>query len=103
MAVCYSEGPCFNLPLSNVFLLGVIALIWITIWSQDAVQQVQYEMLMKLRSIREELANSKSTSASTKELEALRKENEDLKKQLMKSEYRIMHLVKNLEAAETNV
>ena len=103
MAVCYSEGPCFNLPLSNVFLLGVIALIWITIWSQDAVQQVQYEMLMKLRSIREELANSESNSASTKELEALRKENEDLKKQLIKSEYRIMHLVKNLEAAENNM
>jgi len=67
------------------------------------VQQVQYEMLKKLRSIREELANSESNSASTKELEALRKENEDLKKQLSKSEYRIMHLVKNLEAAENNM
>lgn len=58
------------------------------------------EMLTKLRVLRETLANGDAAGASSKEVEALRGENTELKKQLAKQEYRIMHLVRNLEAAE---
>ncbi len=65
---------------------------------QEAVQKVQMEMLTTLRSIRAAMiADSGNSGGDSKELELLRKENDELKKVNKKHEYRIQHLVANME------
>lgn len=64
--------------------------------TQDAVREVQMDMLEKLRAIRSSLAESAS-GASSKELEVLQIENQALQKKNDKQAYRIEHLVKSVE------
>lgn len=72
--------------------------------TQEAVQKVETEMLLKLRDIRESLITSSSdsgnaitSSSSSKEIENLRSENEALRKTNDKLKYRVNHLVTNME------
>jgi predicted nucleic acid-binding Zn-ribbon protein len=72
--------------------------------TKEAVRKVEEEYLLKLREIkqaieREKQQSTSSTSAasSTKELEELRKENDTLKQKNTKLEYRIQHVVSNME------
>jgi len=62
--------------------------------TKEAVEKVEKEFLSKLREIRAELANEGSSS---KELEYLRAENEELKRKNAKLEYRVQHVVANME------
>mmetsp|Transcript_32847 Transcript_32847/g.38246 ORF Transcript_32847/g.38246 Transcript_32847/m.38246 type:complete len:98 (+) Transcript_32847:137-430(+) len=70
---------------------------------QEAIQKVQMDMLLSLRSIREVMvASSKSgvgggSETSSKELASLKEENEKLKLVNKKQAYRINHLVTNME------
>ena len=63
-----------------------------------AIRQ-QMEMLTTLRTIREAMVaeSGNSGSADSKELALLKKENEELKKVNKKYEYRIEHLVNNMD------
>jgi predicted RNase H-like nuclease (RuvC/YqgF family) len=63
-----------------------------------AVQAIEYQMLEKLRKLRQEVAEASSSSggASSKEFKALQEENEMLKKKVAKQAYRIEHLVQGI-------
>jgi hypothetical protein len=62
-----------------------------------ALQVYQKQLLGKLVAIREALASGDGDVAHViKERDALREENEKLKKEALKLNYRISHLVKNL-------
>jgi peptidoglycan hydrolase CwlO-like protein len=62
-----------------------------------ALQAYQKQLLSKLVAIREALASGDGDVAHViKERDALREENEKLKKEALKLNYRINHLVKNL-------
>mmetsp|Transcript_4178 Transcript_4178/g.6519 ORF Transcript_4178/g.6519 Transcript_4178/m.6519 type:complete len:95 (+) Transcript_4178:156-440(+) len=61
------------------------------------VDRVQMECLDQLRNIRKAMVESSGAAASSKEMEALREENAALKKQALKQEYRIEHLVSTVE------
>lgn len=65
--------------------------------SKEAVRKVEEEFLIKLREIRASLAKEGSSAGNSKELEALREENAVLKKKNAKMEYRIKHMVHNME------
>jgi predicted nucleic acid-binding Zn-ribbon protein len=65
--------------------------------TKEAVQKVEQEFLVKLREIRAALQLEGSTAANSKELDALKKENEQLKTRNAKLEYRIQHVVANME------
>jgi len=61
-----------------------------------------HRMLIRLRGIREAMLTSAADGSGVtggKDVRKLREENDDLKKKCQKYEYRIMHLVRNLEAA----
>mmetsp|Transcript_50718 Transcript_50718/g.99144 ORF Transcript_50718/g.99144 Transcript_50718/m.99144 type:complete len:104 (+) Transcript_50718:52-363(+) len=67
-----------------------------------AVREEQARMLIRLRGIREAMLTSAADGSGVtggKDVRKLREENDDLKKKCQKYEYRIMHLVRNLEAA----
>lgn len=69
--------------------------------TKAAVQAVENEYLLKLREIRAAVtaeAASGGSGASSKEVEALRAENEMLQKKNAKLDYRVLHLVLELEA-----
>ena len=61
---------------------------------RDAVQQVEQEHLVQLRTIRNSMGTA---SSSTREMDALREENEELKKKVAKLQYRVEHLVDGME------
>mmetsp|Transcript_37278 Transcript_37278/g.42577 ORF Transcript_37278/g.42577 Transcript_37278/m.42577 type:complete len:103 (-) Transcript_37278:127-435(-) len=61
------------------------------------VERVQMECLEQLRTIRKALVESSGAVASSKEMETLREENAMLKKQSLKKDYRIEHLVSSVE------
>jgi predicted RNase H-like nuclease (RuvC/YqgF family) len=63
-----------------------------------AVQAIEYQMLEKLRKLRQEVAEASSSSgaASSKEFKALQEENEMLKKKVAKQAYRIEHLIQGI-------
>jgi hypothetical protein len=70
--------------------------------TKTEVAKIEEEFLVKLRAIRESIANSScgagasgdaTAVASSKELEALRAENEELKQRNAKLEYRVQHVV----------
>ena len=65
--------------------------------TQEAVRQVQMEMLEKMRAVRSALVAGSNGGASSKELEELLAENAALKKQNAKQAYRIEHLVRSVE------
>lgn len=65
--------------------------------TKEAVQKVELEFLIKLREIRAALQQEGSTAANSKELEALKLENEQLRKRNEKLEYRVQHVVANME------
>merc|ERR1712151_183241 len=70
--------------------------------TQEAVQKVETEMLLKLRDIRESLIASSEngnaiTSSSSTEIENLKSENEALKAANERLKYRVKHLVSNME------
>lgn len=71
--------------------------------AQAEVQAVETEFLLKLREIRAVLAmdgggaTSTTTTGINAELEALRAENEALKTKNSKLEYRVQHVVAELE------
>lgn len=69
--------------------------------SQTAVRAVQADLLTQLRTIRAALVaernQSGTTAASSSALTALQLENEQLKKRNTKLEYRVQHLVSNME------
>jgi predicted nucleic acid-binding Zn-ribbon protein len=69
--------------------------------TKEAVQKVEYEFLVKLREIRSALRSQGSSLANSKEMEALRLENEQLKRRNAKLEYRVQHVVANLEKLYT--
>mmetsp|Transcript_16004 Transcript_16004/g.20318 ORF Transcript_16004/g.20318 Transcript_16004/m.20318 type:complete len:96 (-) Transcript_16004:154-441(-) len=65
---------------------------------QEAVHKVQMDMLTTLRTIRAAMvADSGNSGGDSKELARLKEENEELKKVNKKHEYRIQHLVDNME------
>lgn len=66
-----------------------------------AVQVIEYQMLEKLRKLRQEVADASSSDStggatSSKELKSLQEENEMLKKKVAKQAYRIDHLVQGI-------
>lgn len=66
-----------------------------------SVQAIEYQMLEKLRKLRQEVADASSSSSnggatSSKELKSLQEENEMLKKKVAKQAYRIDHLVQGI-------
>jgi predicted nucleic acid-binding Zn-ribbon protein len=74
--------------------------------TKEAVEKVEMEYLLKLREIRRVLileqqnvlpGNAASSGSSSNVIESLQKENEFLKAKTVKLEYRIQHLVSNLE------
>jgi hypothetical protein len=74
--------------------------------TKEAVEKVQMEYLLKLREIRKVLlfeqrngllGNSAPSGSTSTIIETLQKENELLKAKVAKLEYRIQHLVSNLE------
>ena len=76
--------------------------------TKQAVQKVETDCLLKLRSIREAMTasggdnngsggSSSGAAASSKEMEALKTENEKLKKHNVKLQYRVQHLVSSVE------
>jgi hypothetical protein len=77
--------------------------------NKAAVEMIEMKHLQTLREIRTALLNEQSTSISTTAvvsastngdpsiMESLQKENELLKKKMIKLEYRIQHLVSNME------
>ena len=65
--------------------------------TQQAVQQAQAEMLLKMREIRESMKEGSAGTASTKEVDALKTENKTLRDQNAKQAYRIQHLVGTVE------
>ena len=65
--------------------------------TQSAVKAVQAEYLEKVRKIRQSMVEGSSAAASSKEFDTLRAENESLKKENLKQEYRIQHLVQVVE------
>lgn len=65
--------------------------------TKEAVQKVEYEFLMKLRKIRAALQEEGSAVTGSKEVETLKLENELLRKRNAKLEYRVQHVVANLE------
>jgi predicted nucleic acid-binding Zn-ribbon protein len=72
--------------------------------TKEAVQKVEEEYLLKLREIKAAIAvssgseGSGGTTTSSKELDELRKENDLLKQRNAKLEYRVQHLVTNMES-----
>lgn len=73
-----------------------------------AVQAIEYQMLEKLRKLRQEVADASSSShssgvTSSKELKALQQENEMLKKKVAKQAYRIEHLVQGIMDMQTKI
>lgn len=71
-----------------------------------AVQAVEYQMLEKLRKLRQEVveaSSSASASTSTKEIKALQDENEMLKKKLAKQAYRIEHLIEGMKEMQSKI
>ena len=72
--------------------------------TKQAVQKVETDCLLKLRSIRQAMASggdgsggSSAGAASSKEMEALKTENEKLKKHNAKLQYRVQHLMSSVE------
>jgi uncharacterized coiled-coil protein SlyX len=78
--------------------------------TKTAVQQVEAECLMKLREIRAALVAEASTSGaaatgavsgaaatSSKELQQLQNENAELKRKMAKLEYRVQHVVSEMD------
>lgn len=63
--------------------------------NQKEVQKIQAQHLLQLREIRKEMAST--GGGSTEELLQLQIENEELKKRNTKLEYRVQHVVGNLE------
>lgn len=61
------------------------------------VQKAQIEYLMQLRSIRQAMTESSTSTTSSKEVEALAMENANLKKLAAKQAYRIEHLVATVD------
>jgi len=69
--------------------------------TKEAVQKVEQECLVKLREIKaaiEAERNGGGATVQSAELDALKAENEALKKANAKLEYRVNHVVSNLEA-----
>lgn len=68
--------------------------------TKDAVRKVEEEYLMKFRELKASLEQESMNggdSSSTKELEELRNENQLLKQKNTKLEYRVQHMVSNME------
>jgi ubiquinone biosynthesis protein UbiJ len=65
--------------------------------TRSAVQQVQWDCLQQLRTIRESLTSSNNATASSAELKALQEENAKLKARNAKLEYRVQHMVHSME------
>ena len=63
------------------------------------MQQVEADFLVKLRDIRANIdgSNSGVSATTSKEIDALRAENEALKKRNAKLEYRVQHMLHNME------
>ncbi len=71
--------------------------------TQEAVKEVQIDMLTKLRDIRKAMCESSSAVTSNKEMEALQKENEKLKLQNVKQAYRVEHLVRSVKELQSKL
>uniref|UniRef100_A0A7S2RZ23 Uncharacterized protein n=1 Tax=Eucampia antarctica TaxID=49252 RepID=A0A7S2RZ23_9STRA len=71
--------------------------------TKAAVQEVEMEMLLKLREIRQTMISTTSPSASNKELEALKMENNKLKLQNAKQAYRVGHLVRSVQELQSQL
>mmetsp|Transcript_16246 Transcript_16246/g.23901 ORF Transcript_16246/g.23901 Transcript_16246/m.23901 type:complete len:95 (-) Transcript_16246:150-434(-) len=65
--------------------------------TKKEVEKVQMEILDQLRTVRKAMVKSSGAAASSREIEGLREENAALKKQAVKQEYRIDHLVSTVE------
>ena len=72
--------------------------------TQEDVKKVEKEFLTKLQDIRTTMDQEKAaggTAVSSKELQDLKTENEALKKENARLQYRVGHLVKNMEELYT--
>lgn len=67
--------------------------------TKSEVVKVEEEFLVKLRAIRQVVAASEGggAGAASSDLEALQKENEELKRKNAKLEYRVLHVVSEME------
>lgn len=69
--------------------------------TQSAIREREEEMLATLRGIREQMAKEASAGVaagvSSTELDQVKQENEKLKTIVAKQEYRIRHLISNME------
>lgn len=61
-----------------------------------AIQHIEQDHLVQLRTIRASMGKS-SSSSSSREMDTLREENEALKKKVAKLQYRVEHLVDGME------